>query len=362
MSGRVRRRESTEKKRFELVKPKKHAILNGFNFFKSHGTTQEVIPTMSETKNEFSDYLSADVIACGVTESDGAKVMDMLLGMLKKHYPQLNVEEARAEIEKREKVFPCIVAPGLAVPHARLPKLESPMVAIACCPKGISYGGQDLTTQVISLNMNVFINVMVLILSPVEDPNLHLQVMSMLAKSFADPANIRQVAGLRAPADVISFFATGKIKMPEYLLAKDVMRTDFTPLHETDTLREAIDIFATTQSASLPVIDSVGDLRGVLSLKDVLSYTLPEHLLWMENLSPIYRFQPFVDLLKSAGDTRVSDIMQELGEPVSEDVPAIQLAKLFLEQETAQLIITDANGRLAGLVSLREFCAKFFWE
>ena len=254
------------------------------------------------------------------------------------------------------------MAPGLAVPHARLAGLEKPMIAIACSPTGISYGGKDMTTQVISLNMNVFINVMVLILSPLEDPNLHLQVMSMLAKSFSDPANIRQVAGLRTPAEVTTFFATGKIKMPEYLLAKDVMRTDFTPLHETDTIREAIDIFATTQSASLPVIDSVGDLRGVLSLKDVLSYTLPEHLLWMENLSPIYRFQPFVDLLKSASDTRVSDIMQELGEPVSEDVPAIQLAKLFLEQETAQLIITDANGRLAGLVSLREFCAKFFWE
>ena len=317
---------------------------------------------MSETKNEFSDYLFANNIACGVTESDGAKVIGMLLDMLKRHFPQLNIEEARAEIEKREKVFPCIVAPGLAVPHARLAGLEKPMIAIACSPTGISYGGKDMTTQVISLNMNVFINVMVLILSPLEDPNLHLQVMSMLAKSFADPANIRQVAGLRTPAEVTTFFATGKIRMPEYLLAKDVMRTDFTPLHETDTIREAIDIFATTQSASLPVIDSVGDLRGVLSLKDILTYTLPEHLLWMENLSPIYRFQPFVDLLKSASDTRVSDIMQELGEPVSEDVPAIQLAKLFLAQETAQLIITDKDGRLAGLVSLREFCAKFFWE
>ena len=317
---------------------------------------------MSETKNEFSDFLFANNIACGVTESDGTKVIGMLLDMLKRHFPQLNIDEARAEIEKREKVFPCIVAPGLAVPHARIAGLEKPMIAIACSPTGIVYGGNDVKTQVISLNMNVFINVMVLVLSPLEDPNLHLQVMSMLAKSFADPASIRQVAGLKTPAEVTTFFATGKIKMPEYLLAKDVMRTDFTPLHETDTIREAIDIFATTQSASLPVIDSVGDLRGVLSLKDILTYTLPEHLLWMENLSPIYRFQPFVDLLKSASDTRVSDIMQERGEPVSDDVPAIQLAKLFLEQETAQLIITDANGRLAGLVSLREFCAKFFWE
>ena len=323
---------------------------------------KEVIPAMSETKNEFSDFLFANNIACGVTESDGSKVIEMLLDLLKRHFPQLDIEEARAEIEKREKVFPCIVAPGLAVPHARLPGLEAPMIAIACSPYGISYGGKDVNTQVISLNMNVCINVMVLILSPLEDPNLHLQVMSMLAKSFSDPASISKVAELKSPADVTSFFATGKIRMPEYLLAKDVMRTDFTPLHETDTIREAIDIFATTQSYSLPVVDSVGDLRGVASLKDILTYCLPEHLLWMENLSPIYRFQPFVDLLKSASDTRVSDIMQELGEPVSEDVPAIQLAKLFLEQKQSQLIITDRDGKLAGLVSLREFCAKFFWE
>ena len=317
---------------------------------------------MSETKNEFSDFLFANNIACGVTEMDGAKVTDMLLDLLKRHFPQLDIEQAAAEIAKREKVFPCIVAPGLAVPHARLSGLEAPMIAIACSPRGMKYGGKNVSTQVISSNMSMSINVMVLILSPLEDPNLHLQVMSMLAKSFSDHASIRKVADLKTPSDVIAFFKTGQIRMPEYLLAKDVMRTDFKPLHETDTIREAIDIFATTQSYSLPVVDSVGDLRGVASLKDILSYCLPEHLLWMENLSPIYRFQPFVDLLKSASDTRVSDIMQELGEPVSEDVPAIQLAKLFLAQETAQLIITDANGRLAGLVSLREFCAKFFWE
>ena len=111
------------------------------------------------------------------------------------------------------------------------------MIAIACSPTGITYGGgKDMSTQVISLQMNVFVNVMVLILSPLEDPNLHLQVMSMLAKSFSDPASIRQVAGLRTPAEVTTFFATGKIKMPEYLLARDVMRTDFTPLHETEEL------------------------------------------------------------------------------------------------------------------------------
>ena len=96
---------------------------------------------MSETKNEFTDFLFANNIVCGVTENDGSKVIGMLLDMLKRHFPKLNIEEARAEIEKREKVFPCIVAPGLAVPHARLAGLESPMIAIACTPTGIAYGG-----------------------------------------------------------------------------------------------------------------------------------------------------------------------------------------------------------------------------
>ena len=60
---------------------------------------------MSETKNEFTDFLFANNIVCGVTENDGAKVIDMLLDTLKRQFPQLNVEEARAEIEKREKVL-----------------------------------------------------------------------------------------------------------------------------------------------------------------------------------------------------------------------------------------------------------------
>ena len=92
-----------------------------------------------ETKCDFSDFLFANNIVCGVTETDGGKVIDTLLGLLKRHYPSLNEEEARAEIIKREKVFPCVIAPGLGVPHARLAGLENPVIAIACSPSGINY-------------------------------------------------------------------------------------------------------------------------------------------------------------------------------------------------------------------------------
>ena len=47
---------------------------------------------------------------------------------------------------------------------------------------------------------------------------------------------------------------------------------------------------------------------------------------------------------------------------VDRDVPAIQLAKLFLVHHLRQLVITGKDGRLAGVVELKEFCAKLFWE
>ena len=109
------------------------------------------------------------------------------------------------------------------------------------------------------------------------------------------------------------------------------------------------------------VLDHEGDLRGVLALTDLLKYSLPEHLLWMDDLSPINRFQPFMDMLRSAPDTRVADVMREDFLTVEKNVPAIQLAKLFTMHQLRQLVITD-RGRFAGVVELKAFCAQLFWE
>ena len=82
----------------------------------------------------------------------------------------------------------------------------------------------------------------------------------------------------------------------------------------------------------------------------------------MEDLSPIYRFQPFVDTLKDARDTRIADVMREEFLKADQEVPAIQLAKLFLVHKVRQILITGTEGRLAGVVELRYFDAKLFWN
>ncbi len=305
---------------------------------------------MSETKRNFHEYLFANNILCGVHENDGRTVLNKLLAVLKRHFPELNIELATREVLAREELFPTVIAPGLAVPHARIPGLEAPLVAMACIPGGAAF------------NTDSPVVVMILLLTPVDEPDLHMQLLSALAGTFRKPEAIGEAAKLGTPAAVISYFSGNKIVIPDYLKARDVMAREVVTLRETDTLRDAIGRFATSREEELVVLDNTGDLRGVLALSDLLKFSLPEHLLWMEDLSPIYQFQPFSDMLKSAGDTRIADLMREEYIRVDENVPAIQLAKLFLVNKVRQLVITNGEGRLAGVVGLKDFTAKLFWN
>lgn len=306
---------------------------------------------MANEIRNFKEYLSCNNIICNIQENDGQLVLKNLLDMLNRHFPELDIEEATTEVKKREELFPTVIAPGLAIPHARLEHLKYPLVAMACSPDGVSFGINGDT-----------VNVMILLLTPLDEPNLHMQLMAALAMDFSAPDAINQVAKLPTPMEVINYFSGNEVVIPEYLTARDVMRESITTLNETDSLMEAINLFSTKNRDEIPVIDKDGDLRGVVSLFDLLKYCLPEHLLWMEDLSSIYRLQPFSDMLKASEDTKIADVMREEFISVNQKVPAIQLAKLFIVNEAQKIIIVDDANKLVGVVELKEFCSKFFWE
>ncbi len=306
---------------------------------------------MTEGKRNFYEYLSPNNIICHAKAPDGNALLINLLDILKRHFPQLDIECATREVMEREALFPTLIAPGLAVPHARIPGLAAPLVAMACSPGGVEFNVPDEPVRV-----------MILLLTPLDEPNLHMQLLAALAGDFSAPDAIETVAAMTTPAEVVAYFSGNQVVMADYLTAGDVMRETPVTLLETDTLQKAIALFATSRSEELVVLDRSGDLRGVVALSDLLSFSLPEHLLWMEDLSPIYRFQPFADMLKSSGDTRIADVMREEFLRADRKAPAIQLAKLFLVHKARQLVITDADGKLAGVVELKDFCAKLFWE
>lgn len=305
---------------------------------------------MKKETLSFCNFLQMNNILCGIEESDGKIVLEKLINLLKRHFPELDIEFTRREIEAREALYPTMVAPGLAIPHARIPGLKEPLTAIACIPNGCNFGTADKA------------KVMILLLTPVDNPNLHVQLLSALAKAFSSGSVIDDIAQKSTPQEIISYFSDGTAVIPDYLKAGDLMEKFPVMLQETDSILDAVKKFAVTKTEELPVVDDAGDLRGILSLADLFKYSLPEHLLWLEDLSPIYELQPFSDMLKTADETKVADIMREEFFKANVSDPAVKLAKTFLMNNLSQLIITDDSGKPAGVVTLKNFSAKLFWE
>jgi CBS domain-containing protein len=131
-------------------------------------------------------------------------------------------------------------------------------------------------------------------------------------------------------------------------------------LDEGDTLAHAIQAFCSNRVMDIPIVDEDGDLRGVIAIEDLLGQSLPQHLLWMEDLSPIENFEPFAELLRKDSETKVADFMHDTFVAIPPEMPAIQLAKIFLMQKVRQVQVIDGQ-KFLGVVNLDSFSSQIFW-
>jgi mannitol/fructose-specific phosphotransferase system IIA component (Ntr-type) len=302
------------------------------------------------TKSEphFYQYLAEGNIICGLHAENGFEAISELTRNLTKNTAGLDFDEIVEAVNAREKIIPTVVAPGLAVPHARMDNIDRLIVALGTSIKGVDFQAKGAQP----------VNVVILILTPKDDPGLHLQVLAALAKDFKNPETVRKLAAMEAPADVLKFFS--EVKLPDYLRAKDVMNSSPVTLQESDTLHTVIETFATQNVYDIPVIDEDNDLRGRVSVENILKLSLPEHILWMNDLTPIQKFQPFAEMIRDENETKLADFMTEEIVSVDEDIPAIQLAKIFAMENARQIIVTR-EGKLAGVVNIKGFITKLFW-
>jgi len=224
------------------------------------------------------------------------------------------------------------------------------LIALGTSIEGIDFNAEGMPR----------VNVVILILTPKDDPGLHLQVLAALAQDFKNPETVKKVSALESSEDILKFFSETNVELPEYLMAEHVMNSKPITLLDSDSIEVAIDTFATKKVLDIPIIDNEGDIRGVLAIEDLLRHSLPEHLLWMDDLSPIQHFQPFAETLKNDTETKIADFMQEQFISVDKSVPAIQLAKIFLMNNIRQIIVTS-EGKLAGVVNINGFITKLFW-
>ena len=246
-----------------------------------------------------SSLFSAEEVLCGLPSVTRDEVIRRLAERLKKAGRIADMDAAVASVLAREALGATVVAPGLAAPHARVPNQPNIALAVATSPEGIAFDPKSSDRM----------NLVVMIITDEKAPGAHLQALAALGRAFADPATVQKVARLGSADQVWQFFDRGAGVLPEFVTAAEVMSTDFPTLRTTDTLAMAIDCFCRTRVPRIAVVDDDGDFAGVVGEREILRLSMPEYILWLDDLAPILQFEPFAETLKSEHITRVAEIM-----------------------------------------------------
>ncbi len=261
------------------------------------------------------------------------------------------LETAIAHVLARERGEPTVLAQGLALPHARLDHLTRMLAAVGLSRDGVDFGLPGGTP----------VRAILLILTPKSDPGAYLKMLVGLSRLMSQTGMPERLALCATPREACGVLQKLPEHLPPYLSAAHIMDPDPPTVRESDTLGTAIEALCRTTVTDLPVVDEEGDLRGILASEDLLRLSLPEHLLWMEDLSSIRDFQPFADLLRREGETRVADVMRESPIKVAPDTPAIEVARIFLRHPGLRMILVLQGRRFLGTINVHTFVAELFW-
>ncbi|MHC4145302.1 MAG: CBS domain-containing protein [Planctomycetota bacterium] len=309
--------------------------------------------SMPESMNgaSFSSLFTSYQVLCHTHHTKRDELIKEMVYALGPALEHGELDDVVKQIITREDEMPNVVAPGIAIPHARVSGLQRLVVTVATSRKGIRFSNKP----------GGLAKLIILILTPHDSPAAYLQALSSLSKILQGPGTSDKVAELDSGERVWHFFDRGGLVLPNYVCAGDMMRREFISVRSGDTCATAIDLFVKNQVADLPVIDDDGKLVGLVTADALLKVCLPDYFLWMQDLSPIINFEPFAELLRNEGKTWLADIMSDDYVTVSESSPAIEVAKGMCKRGVRQVLVVRGE-TLVGVIAIEDFITKILRE
>jgi predicted transcriptional regulator len=141
---------------------------------------------------------------------------------------------------------------------------------------------------------------------------------------------------------------------------KDLMVPIHKYLKPETTLKEAVNIFQTTKRGEgkhgvkgLPVLDSSGNLVGMLSMQDILKAVHPSYMDLM-NLSNFTWDGMVEEMARKVADRKVKEVMTSNVLTVHENDALMECVDLMLKNCAPRLLVVDSAGKVVGMIYERD--------
>lgn len=145
------------------------------------------------------------------------------------------------------------------------------------------------------------------------------------------------------------------------ILAKDIMRTNLVVLQENDSLAAAIKCFVKHDILVVPVVDKMGELVGVASLIELYRACVPEHIIWLEDLSNMLNFENFHSVIENQNNIWLNEIIVKENAVVNVDTHAMYIIQQIIKNKSNQAYVLDGK-KLVGIVTTRDLAQAIFGD
>mgnify|MGYP001763999132 FL=1 len=110
-------------------------------------------------------------------------MLEYIAQMVSNDNPQIQSHDVFDALIEREKLGSTGIGHGVALPHCRLKMIESAMAVLVLLENSFDYGSLDKQP----------VDIVVAVLVPEEATEMHLELLSMLAKKLSNPLVREQI-------------------------------------------------------------------------------------------------------------------------------------------------------------------------
>ncbi len=153
------------------------------------------------------------------------------------------------------------------------------------------------------------------------------------------------------------------------LKAKDIMNTDVLSVRDDMTVQELAGFLTEREILGAPVVDSEGEVVGVVSCTDIVQSTTTEADILVDKSTPGFYEHGWEDKLDPNEMARlhveeneslpVREIMTPTIYTVPEDTPISDIAKALVAGRIHRLLVTRGS-RLVGIITTLDMLQVFF--
>ncbi len=129
------------------------------------------------------DYIGPDAILADMTSLTRSEVIHALTGMAAEKMDAVKGEDMAVAALAREEEFGTAVGGGLAIPHARLEGIISPVLAFGRIPRGVEWDAPDGQP----------VRYVFFLATPEGALDIHVQILSRIAKIMQSPEAVRTI-------------------------------------------------------------------------------------------------------------------------------------------------------------------------